>query len=103
MNILWQNKKTVKKNEQKLVKTETKNFEVNIKTYANWLDDEEMLRKISSIDLIPKEIRYHGFCRTEYQTRTRKTPYRNEPKRTPENKLAQRERKERGERVFISF
>ena len=57
-------RKTVKKNEQKLVQAETKNFEVNIKKYANWLDDEEMLRKISNIVFIAKKIRYHGFCRT---------------------------------------
>ena len=33
-----------------------------------------MLRKISKIDFIVKKIRYHGFCRTEYQTRAGKTP-----------------------------
>ena len=41
-------KKAVKKNEQNLVQAETKNYEVNIKRYANWLDDKEMLRKISN-------------------------------------------------------
>ena len=35
-----------------------------------------MLRKISSIDFIATEIRYHRFCRTEYQTRAKKTPNR---------------------------
>ena len=66
--------KTVKKNEQNLAQAETKNFEVNIKKYTNWLDDEEMLRKISNIDFIAKEIRYHRFCRTEYQARAKEKP-----------------------------
>ena len=64
----------VKKNEQKLVQAERKNFEVNFKKCANWLDDEEIVRKISNNDFIAKEIRYNGFCRTEYQTRARKSP-----------------------------
>ena len=33
-----------------------------------------MLRKISNTDLIAKEAKYHRFCRTDYQTRARKTP-----------------------------
>ena len=67
-------RQTVKKNEQKLVQAERKNFEVNFKKCANWLDDEEIVRKISNNDFIAKEIRYNGFCRTEYQTRARKSP-----------------------------
>ena len=54
-------RKTVNKNEQKLVQAESKNFEVIIKKYANWLDDEEMLQKIFSINFIAKEIRYLDF------------------------------------------
>ena len=54
-------RKTVNKNEQKLVQAESKNFEVTIKKYANWLDDEEMLQKIFSINFIAKEIRYLDF------------------------------------------
>ena len=48
-------RKAVKKNEWKLLQTETKNFEINIKKYANWLDDEKMLQKTSNIDLIAKK------------------------------------------------
>ena len=68
-------RKTVKKNEQILVQGEKKNFEVNIKKYANWLDDEEIDgAKNTNTGFIVKEIKYHGFCRTKYQTRARKTP-----------------------------
>ena len=49
-------------------------MKVNIKKCVSWLDEEEMLRKISNIDFIAKEIRYHGFCKIEFQTRARKTP-----------------------------
>ena len=38
------------------------------------MDEKEMLWKIWNIDFIVKDIRYHGFCRTEYQIRARKTP-----------------------------
>ena len=38
------------------------------------MDDEEMLRKISKIEFIAKEIRYHRFCRTEYQARAKEKP-----------------------------
>ena len=51
-----------------------KSFEVNIKKYANWYGDEYMVRKISSIDYVVKEIRCHGFCKTKHKTRSRKTP-----------------------------
>ena len=37
-------RKTVKKNEQKLLQAETKN-EVNIKKYTNWLDDQKNAAK----------------------------------------------------------
>ena len=38
-------KKTVKKNQQKLVQPETKDFEVNLKKYANWLDMKKCSEK----------------------------------------------------------
>ena len=57
--------------QEKLAKVST---EKKYQKYANWLNDEEMLRRISNTDFIVKEIRYHGFCRIEYQTRARKTP-----------------------------
>ena len=38
-------KKTVKKNQQKLVQPETKDFEVNLKKYANWLDMKKCCEK----------------------------------------------------------
>ena len=66
-------RKTVKKNVQKQYRLK-KNLKVNIKKCVSWLDEEEMLRKISNIDFIPKEIRYHGFCRIEFPARARKTP-----------------------------
>ena len=55
--------------------------------YANCLNDEKFLQKLSNDDFIVKEIRCYGFCMTEYQTRAKKTP-----KGTRENKLVYLER-----------
>ena len=64
-----------------------------------------MLRKISSINFIVKEIRYHEFCRTEYQTRARKTPKEvqeemNQKERVETNWHRERER-EREREVYL--
>ena len=62
-----QARKRVKGTEQKLVNVETKDFEENIRKYATWKNDEYMLRNISNIDFVSKEVKYHSFCRIQYQ------------------------------------
>ena len=39
----------------------------NVKTYANWLHDDELQAKIADIDFVSKEIHYHQICRVSYQ------------------------------------
>ena len=53
---------------QKLVSMETGNFEGKIKNYAATLGDQALLSKLGSVNFVAKEIRYHGICRTKYQT-----------------------------------
>ena len=74
MHILWKNKKNSQEKKAKVSTGWNKKLYGEYQEVANWLDDEEKLRKISSIDFIAKGIRYHGCCRTEYQARARKTP-----------------------------
>ena len=60
--------------EQSLVQAETKDIENNIKRYSMWLNDEDMLREISDIDFVAKEVVYHSACRKEYQSKAGDTP-----------------------------
>ena len=53
---------------RRLVSVETLNFEENIKKYAEWLNDQNMLARITSINFVAKEVRYHAFCRKKYQS-----------------------------------
>ena len=50
-----------------LLKVTTKDFENKVKQYAEWKNDQEMLVKITDVDFVAKEIRYHGMCRVKYQ------------------------------------
>ena len=65
--ICKQRRKKVNGVEQKLVKTDTDCFAHNLRKYAIWLEDEEMLATISNVDLFAKEVQYHGSCRKQYQ------------------------------------
>ena len=56
-------RKTVKKNEPKLVQAEIKIFEVNIKKYANWWDDEEILQKYQTLTLLQRKLNNMDFVR----------------------------------------
>lgn len=49
-------KKTVKKNQQKLVQPETKDFEVNLKKYANWLDMKKCSEKYQTSTLSRRKL-----------------------------------------------
>ena len=46
---------------------ETGDFEEKIKKYATALGDQALLSELGSVDLVAKEINYHGICRTKYQ------------------------------------
>ena len=62
-----QSRKRLKGVQQKLVSVETKEFEKNIKKYTEWKNDENMLRAITSVDFVAKEVKYHSSCRITYQ------------------------------------
>ena len=64
-----QKRKKVQGTEQRLIKVETKDFEQQVRHYVDLLDDETMLAKISNIDFVAKEVKYHACCRIKYQTR----------------------------------
>ena len=53
---------------RKLISVETGNLEQKIKKHATTLWDQALLSKLGSVDFVPKETRYHGICRTKYQT-----------------------------------
>ena len=53
---------------QKLFSVETGYFEEKIKKYEITLGDQALLSKLGSVDFVAKDIRYHGICRTKYQT-----------------------------------
>ena len=67
MHLLYQERQKTKR-KQKLVSVKTGDFEEKIKKYATTLGDQALLSKLGSIDFVAKEIRYHGICRTKYQT-----------------------------------
>ena len=70
-NKIRKKKKNV---EQPLVNAQTKDTENSVKKYATWLNDEDMLRKISGVDFVAKEIVYHAVCRKDYQATAEATP-----------------------------
>ena len=53
--------------EQKLVQVETKIVEENIRKYAALKKDDNLIARITSIDFLTKEIKYHNCCRLKYQ------------------------------------
>ena len=65
--ICGKEQKSHKKQKQKLVCTETSNLEKNIRTYARWLEDHQLLARIETINFTTKEVHYHGICRIKYQ------------------------------------
>ena len=56
-----------------MVEAQTNEIENSIKKYAGWLKDDGMLRKISGVDFVAKEIVYHAVCRKGYQARAEAT------------------------------
>lgn len=65
-------KKTRKKHNgkaQSLHLCETKNFELSIKHYTNEMNDVSMQTKLSNIDFVAKEVKYHNICRVAYQNK----------------------------------
>ena len=70
-NKIRKKKKNV---EQPLVNAQTKDIENSVKKYATWLNDEDMLRKVSGVDFVAKEIVYHAVCRKDYQATAEATP-----------------------------
>ena len=56
---------------QTLIMVSTENIEKNIKTYAEILKDEDLLRLILDEDFASKEMCYHSICRVEYQNRVK--------------------------------
>ena len=44
-------------------------FKTSVEKYAKWLQDEDMLRIISGVDLVAKEVYYHRSCRRDYQNK----------------------------------
>ena len=48
---------------QPLIKASTEEIERNIKKYAQWLQDWEILKRIQNVDFVAKEIHYHNICR----------------------------------------
>ena len=53
-----------------MISVETDDFQ---NKYAEWLDDQTMLTRISAIDLSAKEVKYHGSCRNKYQSNAEAT------------------------------
>jgi len=54
---------------QSLHVCETKNFELSIKHYMNEMNDVSMQTKLSNIDFVAKEVKYHNICRVAYQNK----------------------------------
>ena len=65
---------TVKKHnniKQSLISVATNKFEENIRTYARWLDDNELLLPLGNSNFVVKEVMYHAVCRVNYQNKAR--------------------------------
>ena len=80
---------------QKLISVETGDFEEKIKKYVTTLGDQTLLSKLGSVDFVAKEVRYHGMCRTKYQTpaeQVSKTSQNKEAAKRFNQSLAQRKR-----------
>ena len=58
-------------NSEKLHEYATRNAEVFLRAMASEMDDNEMLMKLSSGDLVPIEAKYHFSCLTKYRNRYR--------------------------------
>ena len=61
-------RKRIKNVEQKLVNVETQNFEKSIKKYVQWMGDANLSARLSGVDFAAKEVKYHSYCRINYQT-----------------------------------
>ena len=59
---------------QTLISCQTEEIQNNIRKYAQWLGDEQMLTKIQDADFIANEVQYHRLCRLRYQKKASSTP-----------------------------
>ena len=59
--------KTINGVRQKLISVMTKQIESQIKQFAIWRDDQNLLSQIGDIDFVAKEIKYHNACRLQYE------------------------------------
>ena len=50
-----------------LMSSAFKEIENSIKKFAQWKNDDAVLTKITCVDFVSKEVRYHGPCRVKYQ------------------------------------
>ena len=50
-----------------LISAASKEIENSIKKFAQWKNDDAMLTKITCVDFVSEEFRYHGPCRVKYQ------------------------------------
>ena len=66
MPFLWQIEEGNSRGRAQVIHAETKNFENNIKKYAQWKQDNKLLATITAIDFTAKEVKYH-VCRLRYQ------------------------------------
>ena len=53
---------------QKLILVEKRDFEEKIKKYATTPEDQALSSNLGSVNFVAKETRYHGICKTKYQT-----------------------------------
>ena len=58
-----------KKARRKKATSDDASFKTSVEKYAKWLQDEDMLRIISGVDLVAKEVYYHRSCRRDYQNK----------------------------------
>ena len=49
-------------------------IETQIKQFAIWRDDQNLLSQIGDIDFVAKGIKYHNACRLQYERIARVTP-----------------------------
>ena len=60
-------RKKVQGVEQKLCNVQTDNFEANIRKYARWKGDDQLITRIAEVNFHVNEVKYHKHCRKAYQ------------------------------------
>ena len=64
--LCGQQRKRVQNESHPVVNVETQIFEINIRKYVEWMEDNRLASMISEGDFIAKEVRHHGCCRVKY-------------------------------------